>query len=100
MQSLVTSATQALQFAKPKLHGIAVVLVDVVDDVSRDDEALCPAGFAQRLRPKLVAPSTSPTSMVVGAAAIVAALAAALGVQAVRITHGASSTSRPPGHLV
>ena len=72
-------AAERLQCAKPKLHGIAVVLVDVVDDVSRDDEALCPAGLAQRLRPKLVAPSTSPTSMVVRAAAIVAALASPFG---------------------
>jgi hypothetical protein len=84
----MTFAAERLQCAEPKLHGIAMMILDVVDDVCRYGAAFSPAGFAQRLRPKLVAPSSSPASMVVGAASVIAALAAAFGMQLVHGAHG------------
>ena len=64
------------------------MILDVVDDGSGDGAALGFAKLAQRMCSELVAPVTSPTSMVVSAAAIIAVLAAAFRVELVRGVHG------------
>jgi hypothetical protein len=45
MQALMTFAAERLQCAEPKLHGLAVVILDVVDDLGRYGAAFGTAGL-------------------------------------------------------
>jgi hypothetical protein len=45
MQAFMAFAAERLQCAEPKLHGIAVVILNMVDDVGWDGVAFGPAGF-------------------------------------------------------
>jgi hypothetical protein len=82
MRRLVARSAQTRQLPIPELNPIAIVRLDVVDDFGNAHEANSKATLTQGLTPKLMAPQPAPLSAVVGTAAGVAALAAALWMQA------------------
>jgi hypothetical protein len=82
MVAFVAVTTKALHSAIEELGAVTAMVFDVVDDSrGRDDAALSPAQFAQRLLHQLVASPSTPTPVVVRTASGVAALAAAFGVE-------------------
>jgi len=95
MLLLVAATAQAFELAVPKLGAVAVMRFYVVDDLGGAYKPDGKASLAQRLARELAAPKPSPPSVVVGAAAVIAALAAASGMKAGegvtgshRATHG------------
>jgi hypothetical protein len=49
MQLFMVFAAKGLQYAEPKLHRIAVVILDVMDDVGGHGATFRGAEFAQRV---------------------------------------------------
>ena len=73
MKLFMVLAAKRLQCAKPELHRIAVVILDVVHDVGRYGATFGFAQFAERVACEMVAPSFAPAAVVVWTAAIVTA---------------------------
>jgi hypothetical protein len=82
MEALVARAAKGSNFAVPELLIVAVVGLDVVNGVGWSDQPLGKAKLAQGLVHELASSAPAPATIVIGAAPIVAALAATLAVEA------------------